>query len=158
VVTNRLRPSPSHRTLARQPSCLQQTLEQEEIQRPLGTMDPSDRTVMGGLKKRLPHPPYGRHKDTPTNPRGVSSCELPSADTRANPAQGNKIRGPMDKPDEHFEYLWCLLFVLIRQGLRGGSGPQHWIRSLGEETGNPIMAFHRPSFFPSVERAPHHTV
>jgi len=31
------------------------------------------------------------------------------------------------------------------------------IRALGEETGNPIMAFHRPSFFPSVERAPHHT-
>ena len=52
---------------------------------------------------------------------------------------------------------WCLLFVLIRQGLRGGSGPQRWIRALGEETGNPIMAFHRPSFFPSVERAPHHT-
>ena len=30
-------------------------------------------------------------------------------------------------------------------------------RRLGEETGNPIMAFHRPSFFPSFERAPHHT-
>jgi hypothetical protein len=30
------------------------------------------------------------------------------------------------------------------------------IRALGEETGNPIMAFHRPSFFPSIERAPHH--
>jgi len=29
---------------------------------------------------------------------------------------------------------------LIRQGLRGGSGPQRWIRALGEETGNPIMA------------------
>jgi len=42
---------------------------------------------------------------------------------------------------------WCLLFVLIRQGLRGGSGPQRWIRALGEETGNPIMAFHRPSFY-----------
>ena len=53
--------------------------------------------------------------------------------------------------------IWCLFFVLIRQGLRGGSGPQRWIRALGEETGNPIMAFHRPSFFPSVERAPHHT-
>ena len=25
---------------------------------------------------------------------------------------------------------WCLLFVLIRQGLRGGSGPQRWIRAL----------------------------
>jgi len=33
------------------------------------------------------------------------------------------------------EYLWCLLFVLIRHGLRGGSGPQRWIRALGEETG-----------------------
>jgi len=53
---------------------------------------------------------------------------------------------------------WCLLFVLIPQGLRGGrSGPQRLIRALGEETGNPIMAFHRPSFSPSFERAPHHT-
>ena len=52
---------------------------------------------------------------------------------------------------------WCLLFVLIRHGFRGGPGPQRWIRALGEETGNPIMAFHRRSFFPSVERAPHHT-
>jgi len=30
---------------------------------------------------------------------------------------------------------WCLLFVLIRHGFRGGSGPQRWIRALGEETG-----------------------
>ena len=29
-------------------------------------------------------------------------------------------------------WVWCLLFVLIRQGLRGGSGPQRWIRALGE--------------------------
>ena len=42
--------------------------------------------------------------------------------------------------------VWCLLFVLIRQGLRGGSGPQRLIRALGEEAGNPKMAFHRPSF------------
>ena len=54
-------------------------------------------------------------------------------------------------------HCWCLLFVLIRHGFRGGSGPQRWIRALGKETGNPIMAFHRPSFFPSVERAPHCT-
>jgi len=33
----------------------------------------------------------------------------------------------------------------------------HLIRALGKETGHPIMAFHRPSFFPSVERGPHHT-
>jgi hypothetical protein len=33
---------------------------------------------------------------------------------------------------------WCLLFVLIRHGLRGGSGPQRLIRALGEEAGNPI--------------------
>jgi len=26
---------------------------------------------------------------------------------------------------------WCLLFVLIRQGLRGGSGPQRLMRALG---------------------------
>jgi hypothetical protein len=43
--------------------------------------------------------------------------------------------------------VWCLLFVLIRQGLMGRSGPQRLIRALGEETGNPIMAFHRPSLF-----------
>jgi len=30
---------------------------------------------------------------------------------------------------------WCLLFVLIRQGLRGGSGPQRLIRALGERLG-----------------------
>jgi hypothetical protein len=53
--------------------------------------------------------------------------------------------------------VWYLLFVLIRQGLGGGSGPQRLIRALGEETGNPILAFHRPSFSPSFERAPHHT-
>ena len=53
---------------------------------------------------------------------------------------------------------WCLLFVLIRQGLRGGSGPQRLIRALGIETGNPIMTFEqRSSFLPSTERAPHHT-
>jgi len=52
--------------------------------------------------------------------------------------------------------LWCLLFVLIRQGLRGGSGPQRLIRARGEETGSPIIAFHRPSFSPFFERAPHH--
>ena len=31
------------------------------------------------------------------------------------------------------------------------------IRALGREVVNPIMAFHRASFFPSIERAPHHT-
>jgi hypothetical protein len=36
------------------------------------------------------------------------------------------------------------LFVLIRQGLRGGPGPQRLIRARGEETRNPIMTFHRP--------------
>jgi len=30
--------------------------------------------------------------------------------------------------------------LLIRQGLRAGSGPQRLIRALGEETGSPIMA------------------
>jgi len=49
--------------------------------------------------------------------------------------------------------VWCL----IRQGLRGWSGPQRLIRARGEETGNPIMAFHRPRFSPSFERAPHCT-
>jgi len=52
---------------------------------------------------------------------------------------------------------WFLLFVLIRQGPRGRSGPQRLIRVCGEEIGNPILAFHRPSLFPSFERAPHHT-
>jgi len=61
---------------------------------------------------------------------------------------------PISRADAN---IWCLPFVLIRQGLRGGSGPQRLIRALGEETGNPIMAFHRPSFFPSLERALHHT-
>ena len=32
---------------------------------------------------------------------------------------------------------WCLLFVLIRQGLRGRSGPLRLIRAPGIETGNP---------------------
>ena len=39
------------------------------------------------------------------------------------------------------EEHWCLLFVLIRQGLRGGSGPQRLIRAPGIETGNPIVTF-----------------
>ena len=53
---------------------------------------------------------------------------------------------------------WCLLFVLIRQGLRGGSGPQRLIRAPGIETGDPILTYEqRSSFFPSIERAPHHT-
>ena len=53
---------------------------------------------------------------------------------------------------------WYLLFVLSRQGLSGGSGPQHLTRALGIETGNPIMTFEqRSGFLPSVERAPHHT-
>jgi len=45
---------------------------------------------------------------------------------------------PEPKPFEHYVMLgglysvtalydWCLLFVLIRQRLRGGSGPQHLI-------------------------------
>ena len=59
---------------------------------------------------------------------------------------------------EAFAMMWCLLFVLIRQGLRGGSGPQRLIRALGIETGNPIMTYEqRSSFLPSFERAPHHT-
>ena len=46
---------------------------------------------------------------------------------------------------------WCLLFVLIRQGLRGGSGSQRLTRALGIETGNPIMTFEqRSSFFPAT--------
>jgi len=36
---------------------------------------------------------------------------------------------------------WCLLFVLIRHGLRGGSGPQRLITALGAEAGNPIIYF-----------------
>jgi len=47
-------------------------------------------------------------------------------------------------------------YCLIRQRLRGRSGPQRLIRALAEETGNPIMAFYRPSFPPSFERAPAH--
>jgi hypothetical protein len=47
--------------------------------------------------------PHGRHKDTPTNPRGASSCELPSADARGwfppigETAQGNRIRRPTNR-------------------------------------------------------------
>ena len=53
---------------------------------------------------------------------------------------------------------WCLLLVLFRQGFRGGSGPQRLTRALGIETGNPIMTYEqRSNFFPSTERAPHHT-
>ena len=43
--------------------------------------------------------------------------------------------------------VWCLLFVLIRQGLRGGSGPPRLIRAPGIETGNPIMTFEQRSSF-----------
>ena len=62
----------------------------------------------------------------------------------------------------HMLRCWCLLFVSIRQGLRGGSGPQRLChsltRALGIETGNPIMTFQqRSSFLPSTERATHHT-
>jgi len=64
--------------------------------------------------------------------------------TQGRKAHLRAASGPVD--------VWCLLFVLIQQGLRGVSGPQRLIRSRGEETGNPIMAFHRPSFFPSFER------
>ncbi len=42
---------------------------------------------------------------------------------------------------------WCLLFVLIRQGLRGVSGPQRLTRALVIETGNPIMTFEQRSSF-----------
>ena len=51
-----------------------------------------------------------------------------------------------------------LTFVLIRQGLGGGSGTQRLTRALGIETENPIMIFEQQSsFFPSAERAPHRT-
>ena len=40
---------------------------------------------------------------------------------------------------------WCLLFVLIRQGLRGGSGSQRLTRALGIETGNPITLRFNPA-------------
>ena len=43
--------------------------------------------------------------------------------------------------------FWCLLFVLIRQGLRGGSGPLRLIRAPGIETGNPIMTYEQRSIF-----------
>ena len=47
--------------------------------------------------------------------------------------------------------VWCLLFVLIRQGLRGGSGPLRLTTAPGIETGNPIMTFEqRSSFLPRV--------
>ena len=62
------------------------------------------------------------------------------------------------KGDRRSVTPWCLLFVLIRQGLRGGAGPQRLTRALGIETGNPVMTFEqRSSFFPSIERAPHRT-
>ena len=55
-------------------------------------------------------------------------------------------------------YCACLFFALIRQGLRGGGGPQRLTRALGIETANPIMTFEqRSSFSPSIERAPHQT-
>jgi len=40
-----------------------------------------DRAVNGWARKEA-SPHHGRHNDPPTIPRGVSSCELPSADAR----------------------------------------------------------------------------
>ena len=37
--------------------------------------------------------------------------------------------------------LWCLLFVTIRHGLRGGSGPHRLTRALGIETAKPLTLF-----------------
>ena len=49
----------------------------------------------------------------------------------------------------------CSLFELIRQGLWGESGPQHWIRAGGERDWEPDNS---PPLrgLPSIERAPHH--
>ena len=51
---------------------------------------------------------------------------------------------------------WCLLFVLIRQGLKGGSGPQRLARALGIETGNQITR--ADHFFPLICAALHNFV
>ena len=57
-----------------------------------GTMDPSDHMVKGGLQRMRPHP-HGRHKDDPTNPRGVSSCGLPSAPAREPQKHERNVNG-----------------------------------------------------------------
>ena len=42
---------------------------------------------------------------------------------------------------------WCLLFVLIQQGHRGGPGPQRLTGALWRETGNPIMTLNHSQAF-----------
>ncbi len=62
----------------------------------------------------------------------------------------NNAHAPRGAPPLGSAYFcinsWCLLFVLIRQGLRfgggGGVGPLRLIRELGREIGHSIMAFH----------------
>ena len=98
---------------------------------------------------------FGRRCATAFGLRLVSLHTLACFYSQIKPLLLLLLLPPHDRRDLGAYFLyWCLLFVLIRQGLRGGSGPQRLIRALGEETGNPIMAFHRPSFFPSAERAP----
>ena len=84
------------------------------------------------------------------------NCRLLPLDKVSSPQQ--KKKEPLRRACPTSRLIWCLLFVLIRQGLRGGSGPLRLIRAPGIETGNPIMTFEkRSSFLPSFERAPHHT-
>ena len=112
-----------------------------------------------GLRRPLRRDPDGHaHGFTFALPRRAAGGRRPAGPAwRANSRTAAGPRTLCRTRDARIRRLWCLLFVFIRQGLRGGSGPQRWIRALGEETGNPIRAFHRPSFFPSVEWAPHHT-
>jgi hypothetical protein len=119
------------------------------------------------------HRPWHRHFGPTVGHKGsYAKCGIQAGEARSGvPTEGplaQKLRLLFRKATEStFEYgmfaiwyqpmstfervgrtSWCLLFVLIRHGIRGGSGPQRLIRAFGKETGNPIMAFHRPSFFP----------
>ena len=96
MVTNQLRSSPSHRALAGNHLVSKgKPWSRKRSKDHLGQWTlPTVRSWAGSRRGAPAH--HGRHEDTPTNPRGVAPAG-PSAPARGNPAQDNKIRGPMDR-------------------------------------------------------------
>ncbi len=69
--------------------------------------------------------------------RSLNAISVPNCSNRV-PLEGIRQR-------RRALIAWCLLLVLIRQGLRGGSGPQRLIRALGAAMG-PSLLLERMSF------------